>query len=210
MHDLFSTSTGRMCHAIAMSAASALGICQRAMCLRVDFHANLTALEDYAKAALMNVTSGQSSTGSFAKLGPDLSWLKMSQGYSQVRLDGTLDAFSVSWPRQGMMQSGVCYQLAPWVPHIHESACSSYPTPSKSDGSGGASMREAVRALAREKRASGHNVQLRLNHYLSYLEDGGQPNPTFVEWLMGFPIGWTDLAPSATQLSPSALKSSDE
>lgn len=24
-------------------------------------------------------------------------------------------------------------------------------------------------------------------------EDGGQLNPTWVEWLMGFPIGWTDL-----------------
>jgi hypothetical protein len=22
---------------------------------------------------------------------------------------------------------------------------------------------------------------------------GGQPNPMWVEWLMGFPIGWTDL-----------------
>lgn len=27
---------------------------------------------------------------------------------------------------------------------------------------------------------------------------GGQLNPTFVEWLMGFPIGWTDLEDSET------------
>jgi len=27
---------------------------------------------------------------------------------------------------------------------------------------------------------------------------GGQLNPTWVEWLMGFPIGWTDLEGSAT------------
>ena len=26
----------------------------------------------------------------------------------------------------------------------------------------------------------------------------GQLNPTWVEWLMGFPLGWTDLEPSAT------------
>jgi hypothetical protein len=26
----------------------------------------------------------------------------------------------------------------------------------------------------------------------------GQLNPTWVEWLMGFPTGWTDLEPSAT------------
>jgi len=27
---------------------------------------------------------------------------------------------------------------------------------------------------------------------------GGQLNPEFVEWLMGFPIGWTDLDASET------------
>jgi hypothetical protein len=27
----------------------------------------------------------------------------------------------------------------------------------------------------------------------------GQLNPTWVEWLMGFPLGWTDLGPSATR-----------
>lgn len=31
---------------------------------------------------------------------------------------------------------------------------------------------------------------------------GGQLNPTWVEWLMGFPIGWTDLGPSETPSSP--------
>lgn len=30
---------------------------------------------------------------------------------------------------------------------------------------------------------------------------GGQLNPPWVEWLMGYPIGWTDLRLSATQLS---------
>ncbi|MFQ5593166.1 MAG: hypothetical protein ACE5HA_03355 [Anaerolineae bacterium] len=29
-------------------------------------------------------------------------------------------------------------------------------------------------------------------------EVGGELNPTWVEWLMGFPIGWTDYAASAT------------
>jgi DNA (cytosine-5)-methyltransferase 1 len=27
---------------------------------------------------------------------------------------------------------------------------------------------------------------------------GGQPNPEFVEWLMGWPMGWSDLQPLAT------------
>jgi len=29
------------------------------------------------------------------------------------------------------------------------------------------------------------------------IKDGGQLNPTWVEWLMGFPLGWTDLKPLA-------------
>lgn len=32
----------------------------------------------------------------------------------------------------------------------------------------------------------------------SAAEVGGQLNPTWVEWLMGFPLGWTDLEPSET------------
>jgi hypothetical protein len=29
-------------------------------------------------------------------------------------------------------------------------------------------------------------------------ELNGALNPTWVEWLMGWPLGWTDLQPSAT------------
>ena len=35
---------------------------------------------------------------------------------------------------------------------------------------------------------------------------GGSLNPTWVEWLMGWPLGWTDLKPLATAKSPSALQ----
>jgi hypothetical protein len=33
---------------------------------------------------------------------------------------------------------------------------------------------------------------------------GGSLNPTWVEWLMGWPLGWTDLKPLATDKSHSA------
>jgi hypothetical protein len=33
---------------------------------------------------------------------------------------------------------------------------------------------------------------------------GGSLNPTWVEWLMGWPLGWTDLKPSATANLPNA------
>ena len=73
-----------------------------------------------------------------------------------------------------------------------------WPTPTASDhkGSGPTVIRK-----------DGKN---RLNDRLDYATEqrepnGGQLNPTWVEWLMGFPIGWTDLKPSEM---PSSRKSS--
>jgi hypothetical protein len=40
-------------------------------------------------------------------------------------------------------------------------------------------------------------------------ETPGQLNPTWVEWLMGFPLGWTDSAASETPSSPRSQKRSD-
>jgi DNA (cytosine-5)-methyltransferase 1 len=38
---------------------------------------------------------------------------------------------------------------------------------------------------------------------------GGQLNPTWVEWLMGFPLGWTDLPNWVTRSSRPSRKSSE-
>ncbi len=38
----------------------------------------------------------------------------------------------------------------------------------------------------------------------------GRLNPTWVEWLMGFPLGWTDLDVSATRWCPPLPSSTDE
>jgi hypothetical protein len=40
--------------------------------------------------------------------------------------------------------------------------------------------------------------------------NGGRLNPTWVEWLMGFPLGWTDLEDSETQSSHKSPNTSDE
>jgi DNA (cytosine-5)-methyltransferase 1 len=73
-----------------------------------------------------------------------------------------------------------------------------WPTPTASDyrGSGPTVVRK-----------DGKN---RLNDRLDYAteqraQNGGQLNPTWVEWLMGFPTGWTDLKASEM---PSSRKSS--
>jgi hypothetical protein len=35
---------------------------------------------------------------------------------------------------------------------------------------------------------------------------GGALNPTWVEWLMGFPLGWTDCGPLATPSCPKSQR----
>jgi hypothetical protein len=59
-----------------------------------------------------------------------------------------------------------------------------------------------------ERAAQGHSVYLR--DQMKTVEGSGQLNPTWVEWLMGFPSGWTDLGPSVTPLSPRSQSTSDD
>jgi DNA (cytosine-5)-methyltransferase 1 len=63
-----------------------------------------------------------------------------------------------------------------------------WPTPQASDG------RKWNNMTVAERKAKGQFVRL-----CNATEAGGQLNPTWVEWLMGYPSEWTDLKPLATQ-----------
>jgi hypothetical protein len=45
-------------------------------------------------------------------------------------------------------------------------------------------------------------ASIELSDAVGQAGDIGQLNPTWVEWLMGFPLGWTDCEPSETPSSP--------
>lgn len=76
-----------------------------------------------------------------------------------------------------------------------------WPTPAARDHKGQNSLRSIERSLS-----AGKNGQLGQlpNAVLYRTGEAGQLNPTWVEWLMGFPIGHTDLSPLET---PSSRKS---
>ena len=54
-------------------------------------------------------------------------------------------------------------------------------------------------------------IRLDQLHRAIYLREqtparGGKVNPAYVEWLLGFPISWTELPPSEIQSSRKSLK----
>jgi hypothetical protein len=143
----------------------------------------------------------------------------------QCSLLAGLDEFSETWPRWGMMRNGVCWARVTLVRPTSERESGFLPTPragnpgSRPNGKGGKVLAEEVaimqgtrvRGQAIWPRPTSHNAKendspteaTRNTPSLCSLARGGdktQPrhlNPAWVEWLMGWPLGWTDLKQSA-------------
>ena len=106
---------------------------------------------------------------------------KTSQGCLVV-LTGTSDEYSETWPTSGTMRNGACYQRKPLEPRISAKGCGWWPTPTKRDWKdSGDCANVPVNCLL------GRAVKPSLEH--------GALNPDWVEWLMGWPRGWTNLEP---------------
>ena len=127
--------------------------------------------------------------GSFAKYDPNTHSLKTHQ--CLLFEDSTESC--VTLPRWGLMQDGECWEQMTLVQTMKEKESGllqKYPTPNASDGTRG-TMPNWVPI-----RPSGHPAQYPLNQALRDLTGIiGKPNPIFVEWLMGWPMQWTDLKP---------------
>ncbi len=162
---------------------------------------------------------GPSSSGSFARYDRAASTWRTAQCSLFADLESSLE----TWPRWGSMRNGESFQRQiPTLPTF-ESASGFWPTPTASlgtkggrvtprKGREGGTLIEAVSArrwptpcasaskgsspasLTRKTGASRAND--RIDHAVM-ASDGGQLNPTWVEWLMGWPIGWTELKPLA-------------
>jgi hypothetical protein len=133
---------------------------------------------------------------------------------SQLCLDGELDEFSETWPRSGMMLSGTAYRLAPLAPLTDETVSGvSLGTPTAV-----AKERTTRFAVGRKpnpaeaarlwpsptaRDTKGRDANCReggpsLPEVLYRASGSGKLNPPWVEWLMGYPIGHTELKPSET------------
>ena len=177
-------------------------------------------LPEEEKALRTKGSFGEKCTVSFAKLNRDGCWLKMSQGFCQLMLDGRSEEFSETWPRAGTVFGGIAYLLTPSARLTDETEFGLWPTPLASDAMrgqtspernakrlGGVSLQSAAKwwptptasdwknvgtkEAAKKYIASGHQIKIGT---LVQAEHGGSLNPTWVEWLMGLPSGWTDLS----------------
>lgn len=125
------------------------------------------------------VASGLSSIESFASYDPDTCSLKTSQVY----LFQELSEFSETWPRAGTMRSGKCFRLPVLGRSTKENGSLSLPTPTASDAETHPNDFQRFQSL----QASLHR-----------LLGKGFISPCFVEWMMNFPITWTELRDSGT------------
>ena len=151
---------------------------------------------------------GDISPASFARLDPDGLWQRMYRGCCPVNEEDTSGASSLTWPRSGLMRNGLCYPLLPSALRTVESGSSSWPTPTahnaKETGAPSEFRRkhhltaEANRRMWATPTVNGNynrkGASATSGDGLATQVGGGPLNPTWVEWLMGFPAGWTDLS----------------
>lgn len=128
--------------------------------------------------------SGERWRGSLAKYDRASSSWKTPQ----CSLLAGLDAFSETWPRWGTMQNGECWGHATPERHTAETASGLWPTPCTRDWKGASTAQNADVS----RWTNWLHVKFSQGRRTTY------PNPECSESVMGWPLGWTELKPLAT------------
>lgn len=161
----------------------------------LDSLASLTPLLESAKGILTIETSGRSVCESLGKFDLDGSF---SKTYLELFQTDLSEPSSVIWPASGMMCDGRVWELTRLVPRTNEKDGSLWPTLT-------ASPRGVTTEQRNEKRLGGVSLESALARWESPLNRRNGPgshgglNPNFLEWFMGFPIGWTGKEHSETR-----------
>ena len=170
-----------------------------------DTPANHSALPACVEEKTTNATSGRCSPNAFAWLDHDSHcWRTL-----QATFLSDLDKFLQTWPRSGMTHNGIAYQLQPSAHRTYATECLSslheqtWSTPTKQMVEHRwEQLEQRDNDLVRIDN-QGNRWSAGLANEVRYTDGDqttphGQLNPEWVEWLMGFPIGWTELPASET------------
>ena len=195
---------------------------EKSMLSRVDFHVRTLVPQEKAQDLTEKGQDfGEKWQGSFTKYSQDsCSWKT-----HQCSLLGDLDEFLETWPQWGLMQGGECWEHQTLERSMKGSESGLLPdnqnffhTPNTTGLDGGSNSRKALK-----KRIStwptpttptgGGNVG-GSGAYKNAIKNGTHIphsiNPSLYEWLMGWPIGWTDLKPLETDKFHFALQQHGE
>jgi len=192
---------------------------------REGFHAKTSQLQEKAQELMENEAEcGEKWRGSFTKYSQDsCSWKT-----HQCSLLGDLEEFSETWPQWGLMRDGECWEQQTLEQTIRgteygfvPNGVDNFHTPNTTGLDGGSNSRRALKKkienwptpVTRDYKDTG--TQESMTRQLNKRESpglalmvgaatGGKLNPTWVEWLMGWPLEWTDLKPLEMGKSHSA------
>jgi hypothetical protein len=169
------------------------------MSLQQDSHASPFPLQESKPEQTIAETCGPKPSQYFASYNHDSRTWRTSQ---VCLLTNTLDEYSETWPKAGLMLDGVCYPQPSAVRPIKGNAYGYLlPTPAAQDWKDANCPSEHnlwPTASASDWKGSSKAGQRRgqlTDPAMGVIQAGGKLNPTFVEWLMGWPLGWTDLKP---------------
>jgi hypothetical protein len=162
-----------------------------------DFHAKTSAQQGGGGGSrAADHQCGSTWQGSLARLDPDTLLWRTAQCSLLEDLELSLQTF----PKWGLMQNGALYPQQTLVQTISvkESGLKPnkkeiWPTPVTRDYKDCGTQESMMRAF---QNRDSPGVALIVGATL-----GGKLNPTFSEWLMGWPLGWTDLKPLETDKS---------
>jgi hypothetical protein len=129
--------------------------------------------------------SGEKWQGSFAKYDPNTHSLRTHQ--CSLFEDST--EYCATLPRWGSMRTGECWELPMLEQNTNGTEFGLWPTPTTPSGGGNCGGSGAYKNALKNGTHIPHSI-----------------NPNLYEWLMGFPIGWTDLNASVMLKHPFALQ----
>ena len=152
------------------------------------------------------VGCGERWQGLLARLDPNTHLWKIPQCSLFADLEQSLE----TWPRWGTMQNGECYQQPMLVQTTKETEFGLLPnnetffhTPNTTGLDGGSNSRKALKKRMEKYPTPVARMWKDMNCPAEHRRDslplaaiaGGALNPTWTEWLMGWPLEWTDLKP---------------
>ena len=184
----------------------------------VAFHVRTLAQQEKAQELTeREAECGEKWRASFTKYSPDThSWKT-----HQCSLLEDLESFSETWPQWGLMRDGECWEQRTLEQTIRgtgfglsPNGVDTFHTPTTTGLDGGSNSRKALKKRMENwptpKASTGGGNAGGANGRRIAKENGTwiphSVNPNLCEWLMGWPLGWTDLKPLEMDKSLSALQ----